>query len=262
VTINCAAIPEGLLESELFGHLKGAFTGAVARKKGRFEVADGGTLFFDEVGDLPLSLQPKLLRALQEREIVPVGGETPIPVDVRVLSATHRQLQALVADGRFREDLFYRLNVVPIEIPPLRDRASDIPLLAEYFVARFARRSGQPVTGISVRAMERLVRYPWPGNVRELANVLERAVVLSTSSVLDEDVVLPEAEVRSPASLPAVATADGSSLPAFHDAVSAYKRELIAEAIRRADGNRAAAARALGLQRTYLYRLCRLLGLE
>jgi transcriptional regulator with GAF, ATPase, and Fis domain len=260
VTINCAAIPEGLLESELFGHVKGAFTGAVARKKGRFEVADRGTLFFDEIGDMPLALQAKLLRALQEREIVPVGGEAPIKVDVRVLSATHRDLTALVAEGRFREDLYYRLNVVPLTLPALRERVSDIPLLAEYFMERFARRNGKKITGISVRAMDRLMRYPWPGNVRELANIVERAVVLSESSVLDAEVVLPTVPGRP--GEPAATAPEVAETPAFHDAVIAYKRQVLSEALRKAGGNRAAAARALGLQRTYLHRLLKQLELE
>jgi transcriptional regulator with GAF, ATPase, and Fis domain len=287
VAINCAAIPEGLLESELFGHEKGAFTGATSRRRGRFELADGGTLFFDEVGDMPLSLQAKLLRALQEREILPVGAERPVAVDVRVISATHRDLAQRVGMGLFREDLYYRLNVVPIDLPPLRDRPEDIPLLAQSFASLFARRSGKALTGISRRAMERLLAYSWPGNVRELGNVIERAVVLSESSVLDAEVVLPAPDSGLPAphsglpaphsglpaphSGPALESAPWSAhtswaapapgapdeaepLP-FHEAVTRAKREIITEAIRRAGGNKAEAARLLGLQRTYLYRL-------
>ncbi|MFH2009081.1 MAG: sigma 54-interacting transcriptional regulator [bacterium] len=258
VTINCAAIPEGLLESELFGHVKGAFTGAVARKRGRFELADGGTLFFDEVGDMPLSLQAKLLRALQEGEVIPVGGEVARRVDVRVIAATHRNLEQRVVEGLFREDLFYRLNVVPVQLPPLRDRPEDIPLLAEYFASLFAGRTGKEITGISKRAMDRLLAYSWPGNVRELGNVIERAVVLSNGRILDEEVTLPADRAPSRAGAPAAAweqTAELEALPEFQDAVTDFKRRFLTEAVERAGGNRAAAARQLGLQRTYLYRL-------
>ena len=263
VTINCAAIPEGLLESELFGHEKGAFTGAVARQPGRFELADGGTLFFDEVGDMPLALQAKLLRALQEREFTPVGATRPAQVDVRVISATHRDLEARVAQGSFREDLLYRLNVVPLPLPALRERVEDIPLLAEYFAAELARRHGKAITGISRRAMDRLQAYPWPGNVRELANVMERAVVLSDASVLDEEVTLPR--VRDRGDVPAEGDGDGLAGQAFvpfHDAVRDFKREYLRQAIETAEGNRAEAARRLELQRTYLYRLEKQLGLK
>jgi transcriptional regulator with GAF, ATPase, and Fis domain len=287
VTINCAAIPEGLLESELFGHERGAFTGAVARQPGRFELADGGTLFFDEVGDMPLSLQAKLLRALQEREITPVGATRSRRVDVRVISATHRDLEQRVAEGSFREDLLYRLNVVPLRLPPLRERAEDIPLLAEYFATELARRTGKAVTGISRRAMDRLIAYPWPGNVRELANVMERAVVLSGSTVLDEEITLPRVRGEHVGGGPGKQEGQGDvgtngiagdggagdggagggrpqavPLSPFHDAVREFKRDYLARAIEQADGNRAEAARRLALQRTYLYRLERQLGLK
>ncbi len=262
VTINCAAMPETLLESEMFGHEKGAFTGAVARKRGRFELADGGTLFFDEVGDMPLSLQAKLLRALQEGEVLPVGAEGPIQVDVRVIAATHRDLEQRIADGLFREDLFYRMNVVPIELPPLRDRVEDIPPLAEHFMSLFAARTGKEISGISKRALDRLLAYPWPGNVRELGNVIERAVVLSSGPVLDIEVTLPSvvgAAAPGPATEPGQQVPTEPALPPlpFHEAVNEHKRRLISEAICRNDGNRAAAARELGLQRTYLYRLAK-----
>ncbi len=262
VTINCAAIPEGLLESELFGHEKGAFTGAVARQRGRFELADGGTLFFDEIGDLPLSLQAKLLRALQEREITPVGGRRPLKVDVRVVSATHRDLERRVAEGAFREDLFYRLNVVPLVLPPLRERVEDIPLLAEYFAELFARRTGKAVTGIARRAMDRLLHYRWPGNVRELANVIERAVVLSESTVLDEEVTLPASRDRIGKAGEPSPSDEPDELRPFHDAVRDFKRDYLERAVDQAGGNRAEAARQLGLQRTYLYRLEKQLGLK
>jgi PAS domain S-box-containing protein len=178
VKVNCAAIPAGLVESELFGHERGAFTGATERRIGRFEQAQGGTIFLDEVGDLPLDAQAKLLRVLQERELERVGGNRTIQVDVRVIAATHRELQDLVADGRFRSDLYYRLNVVPLVLPPLRERLDDVPLLAHYFVSRLAPRIGRTISGIDDASMKRLLAYPWPGNVRELENVIERALIL------------------------------------------------------------------------------------
>jgi len=181
VALDCGAIPEALLESELFGHEKGAFTGAVARRLGRFELADGGTLFLDEVGDLPLDVQVKLLRVLQERELERVGGAETIKVDVRIVSATHRDLEKQIVDGTFREDLYYRLNVFPIMLPPLRDRTTDIPLLAEHFLQKYVSGAGKAVRGIDASAVAALCAYPWPGNVRELENVIERAVVLARS---------------------------------------------------------------------------------
>ena len=179
VKLNCAAIPTGLLESELFGHEKGAFTGAISQKVGRFELAHQGTLFLDEVGDIPPELQPKLLRVLQEQEFERLGGTKTIKVDVRLVAATHRDLAGMVADGRFREDLYYRLNVFPLVLPPLRERRDDIPRLVRHFTQRFARRMGRRIETIPSAVMEALVRYPWPGNVRELQNVIERAVILS-----------------------------------------------------------------------------------
>jgi formate hydrogenlyase transcriptional activator len=179
VKLNCAAIPTGLLESELFGHEKGAFTGAVSQKIGRFEVAHQGTLFLDEVGDIPLELQPKLLRVLQEQEFERLGGTKTTKVDVRLVAATHRDLAKMVADGRFREDLYYRLNVFPVTLPPLRERSDDIPRLVAHFTQRFARRMGRRIEAIPSEVMDALVRYTWPGNVRELQNIIERAVILS-----------------------------------------------------------------------------------
>jgi formate hydrogenlyase transcriptional activator len=176
--VNCAAIPPSLIASELFGHEKGAFTGATQRRLGRFEAANGGTLFLDEVGDLPPDVQIALLRVLQEREIERVGSNEPIPVDVRALAATHRDLNTLVAEGKFREDLLYRLTVVPIEIPPLRERLADIPLLVEYFIDRFGKRAGKKFTTIDKKSLKLFEGYNWPGNIRELQNVIERAVIL------------------------------------------------------------------------------------
>src|SRR5947208_2920675 len=184
VRVNCAALAPGVLESELFGHEKGAFTGAVARRPGRFELADGGTLFLDEVGDLPAEVQVKLLRVLQEREFERVGGVETVKVDVRVISATHRDLEALIAEGKFREDLYYRLNVFPITLPPLRDRPSDVAPLVEHFIQKFAQSTGRAVRGADAAALAELAAYPWPGNVRELENVIERALILSKGPAL------------------------------------------------------------------------------
>jgi transcriptional regulator with GAF, ATPase, and Fis domain len=185
IKVNCAAIPTGLVESELFGHEKGAFTGAIAKRIGRFELANGGTVFLDEIGELPADAQAKLLRVLQEREFERVGGTTLIKVDVRVIAATNRDLLKGMKDKTFREDLYYRLNVFPIELPPLRNRAGDIPQLAHFLASKFAMRVGKRIENVSRTAMERLLSYPWPGNVRELENVLERAVILSNSPTLE-----------------------------------------------------------------------------
>jgi formate hydrogenlyase transcriptional activator len=201
VKLNCAAIPTGLLESELFGHERGAFTGAVGQRAGRFELADRGTLFLDEVGDIPLDLQPKLLRVLQEQEFERLGGTKTIKVDVRLVAATHRDLGKMVADGRFREDLFYRLNVFPVALPPLRERRDGIPSLVRHFTQKFARRMGKRIEAIPSAAMAALVAYPWPGNVRELQNVIERAVILSPGPVLRiplSDLQPPDAHTAGP----------------------------------------------------------------
>jgi formate hydrogenlyase transcriptional activator len=187
IAVNCAAIPPSLIASELFGHERGAFTGATQRRVGRFEAANGGTIFLDEIGDLPQEIQVVLLRVLQEREIERVGGNKPIPVDVRVLAATHHDLNALVAEGRFREDLLYRLSVVPIEVPPLRERVADIPLLLEYFIDRFGKRAGKKFRTIDKKSLKVLQAYGWPGNVRELQNVIERAVILNDPDTLSVD---------------------------------------------------------------------------
>jgi formate hydrogenlyase transcriptional activator len=211
VKVNCSAISAGLVESELFGHVKGAFTGAIERRLGRFALADGGTIFLDEIGELPLETQVKLLRVLQEREFEPVGGNRPVQVDVRVIAATNRNLEEAVHAGGFRSDLFYRLNVFPIEVPPLRQRAADIPQLAMFFLARCSKNVGKAMTGISQDTMDRLVSYAWPGNVRELGNLVERAVILSQSSVLEvEDGLLPARAAplsgSAPPAPPAVST--------------------------------------------------------
>ena len=187
VTVNCAAVPPSLIASELFGHERGAFTGALQRRQGKFELADGGTIFLDEVGELPPDTQMALLRVLQEREFERVGGGRPIKIDVRVIAATNRDLQTAVAEKAFRPDLFYRLNVFPVEVPPLRQRRSDIPLLVEYFVHRYAKRAGKKIDGISEQSLDLLRDYPWPGNIRELQNVIERAVIVSDTNTLSID---------------------------------------------------------------------------
>ena len=255
VAINCAAITETLLESELFGHEKGAFTGAIARKPGRFELAAGGTLFLDEVSELPLGLQAKLLRVLQEREIERVGGTQSIGVNVRVLAATNQDLRQRVAEGKFREDLYYRLDVVSCRLPPLRERGDDVLLLANYFVHKYSRRLGRQVDGLSTEVRACLRRYEWPGNVRELANAIERAIVLGSSGrVVMED--LPEAISE------AGAGSAGAGGFGYHDAVRQAKRKLIRDAIARAGGSHAQAAKDLGVNPTYLSRLIRNLELK
>jgi Nif-specific regulatory protein len=254
VAINCAALADTLLESELFGHEKGAFTGAVVQKKGKLEVAEGGTVFLDEIGELAPLLQAKLLRVLQEREFERVGGTRTIKLDVRLITATNRDLEEEVKAGRFREDLYYRLNVVSLRMPSLKDRRSDISLLASYFAAKFAKRSNRAILGISPQARACLMNYDWPGNVRELENAIERAVVLgSTELILPED--LPESilEKAEPAAI---------SINAFHDAVRENKKQLIANAIEQAHGSYTEAARLLGLHPNYLHRLVRNLNLR
>ena len=205
VRVNCAALPDTLIESELFGHVRGAFTGAVANKKGRFALADGGTIFLDEIGVIAPSAQAKLLRVLQEREFEPLGSERSVQVDVRVIAATNRDLQQLVGDGRFQEDLYYRLNVIPITMPPLRERREDIPLLVEHFIRRHAGRAGKRVDGITPQAMALLMDAPWPGNVRELENAVERAVVLTPQAVIQErDVTLVSRATPGASGLPSL----------------------------------------------------------
>jgi transcriptional regulator with GAF, ATPase, and Fis domain len=205
VKVNCAALPETLIESELFGHVRGAFTGAVTNKKGRFALADGGTIFLDEVGTIAPAVQGKLLRVLQEREFEPLGSERTIKVDVRVIAATNRDLRQLAVDGKFQEDLYYRLNVIPLAMPALRERREDIPALVEYFIKRHAERAGKRVTGVSPEAMALLTQSPWPGNVRELENALERAVVLSSQPVIEaRDIVMVGAIAPPQPSLPSL----------------------------------------------------------
>jgi len=253
VRMNCAAIPSGLLESELFGHEKGAFTGALIQKKGRFELADGGSLFLDEIGDISLELQPKLLRAVQEQELERLGSARTIQVDVRIIAATHRDLPAMIREEKFREDLFYRLNVFPIEIPPLRERREDVPLLVNYFVSRLSGRMRKQIRSIPRQAMEMLTNRPWKGNVRELANFIERAVILTRG----EELELPIAELHPTLEM-GIASSSTSS---FRQAECA----VIIEALRAASGRiagRGGAAERLGLKRTTLQHKIHRLGIQ
>jgi formate hydrogenlyase transcriptional activator len=251
VKLNCAAIPAGLLESELFGHERGAFTGALMQKKGRFEIADGGSLFLDEIGDISLELQPKLLRAVQEQEFERLGSTRTIEVNARMIAATHRDLPAMIRDGKFREDLFYRLNVFPIEIPPLRERREDIPLLVNYFVSTLSRRMGKQIDSIPEQAMEVLSNHPWRGNVRELANFVERAVILSQGDELE----VPVAELNASRSC-GIAPAS-----TFEQA----ERAAIVDALKAASGQisgKGGAAERLSLKRTTLQNKMRKLNIN
>ncbi len=253
VAINCAAITDTLLESELFGHEKGAFTGATGQQKGKLELADGGTLFLDEIGELAAGLQAKLLRVLQEREFERVGGTRPIHVDIRLIAATNRDLKAAIQSGTFRQDLYYRLNVVTLTTPPLRQRREDIPLLASHFTQMHARKARRQVHGVSDAALAYLMQYDWPGNIRELENALERAVVLGSAEwVLPED--LPEELVETE---PA-----GGAETRYHETVKESKKDLIVKAVQQTGGNYTEAARLLGIHPNYLHRLIRNLNLK
>jgi DNA-binding NtrC family response regulator len=255
VKINCTAIPENLMESELFGYEKGAFTGAVTSKPGKFEQADTGTVFLDEIGDVPGPIQVKLLRILQEREFERLGSNVTRHTDVRIIAATNQDLRAALEQGTFREDLYYRLNVVPLNIPPLRERKQDIPFLANHFIRKLAADSGSAVESITDAAMERLMAYHWPGNVRELENVIERSLVLCRGSQLDAGDVRLE-------SAPRPRSQNGQHFLPEGLTLDQYEQELIREALRRADGNKSHAARLLGLTRNALrYRLTQM-GLE
>ena len=247
VKVNCAALAENLLEAELFGHEKGAFTGAVAARKGRFELADGGSLFLDEIGDLPPHLQVKLLRVLQEREFERVGSSRPVKVDVRLLAATHRNLEALVRDGRFRDDLYYRINVVTIQLPPLRERREDLLLLVDHFLRVFADKNGKGIRGLTREARAALLRYDYPGNVRELENLIERAVVLTRDDVIGL--------TDLPLTLDAQA-AEAESGTGLVAAVEGLERRMIREALAKAEGIQTRAAELLGIgERVLRYKL-------
>jgi DNA-binding NtrC family response regulator len=257
VTINCSAIPKDLLESELFGHVKGAFTGAIAHKRGLFEEADRGSLFLDEIGELSLELQAKLLRVIQERELKRVGDTRTISVDVRLIAATNRNLADAVGEGIFREDLYYRLNVIPIILPDLKDRAEDIPLLATHFLIKYAKEADPPITGISKEAMRLLMEYDWPGNVRELENVIERSVILGRGpEIMPED--LPEPlRSRKPQARQEMGNA-GTPRPTLEN----LERDYIATVLRETRWHRMHAAQILGIDRRTLYRKIRTYGLR
>lgn len=249
--VNCAAINENLMESELFGHEKGSFTGAHAQKKGLFEVADQGTLFLDEIAELNTSMQAKLLRVLQEKEIMRVGGTRPVKVDVRVLTATNRDLDAMVQDGRFREDLFYRINVLSIDVPPLRERREDIPVLVNLFLTKHARAAHRRINGLTRSAMEALMNYGWPGNVRQLESVIERAILLCESEQIGQDDLPPELHQHQQER-----STTPFKLPPDGVVLDEVERSLIIQAMQRTDGNITQAAKLLGISfRTLQYRL-------
>ena len=252
IKVNCAALPAGLIESELFGHEKGAFTGAIARRIGRFELADGGTLFLDEIGELPMETQAKLLRVLQERELERVGGTAAIKVDVRIIAATNRNLLKAVADKSFREDLYYRMSVFPITLPPLRDRAEDILLLVRFLVDKFATRTGRRIEGVSQRTLQRLASYRWPGNIRELENVLERAVILATGPTLDLEI---DGELS-----PGPAAIEDSSLSSLEAVERRHIRAVLRQTQWVIDGPRGA-AQILGLHPNTLRSRLKKLGI-
>ncbi|MBY0369822.1 sigma-54 dependent transcriptional regulator [bacterium] len=259
VTVNCCALSENLLESELFGHVRGAFTGAVQNKRGLFEVANGGTLFLDEIGDISLSLQVKLLRAIQEGEIKPVGSNETVRVDVRVIVATHRDLPQYVLDGKFREDLFYRLKVISIQMPPLRDRVSDIPDLVRYFASRFAAKTGKPLTSVSEEAMDFLTHYSWPGNIRELENAIGRAAAMSRTATLFPEDFPPEimdgdVSSHSPATIAAAASHASETVISAGESLEELERRHIANTLQSVGFNKSRAADILGIDRVTLYR--------
>jgi transcriptional regulator with GAF, ATPase, and Fis domain len=252
VAVNCTALPENLLESELFGHVRGAFTGAVQTRVGRFEQAHGGTLFLDEIGDLPLELQAKLLRVLQEREFQRLGSSETIHVDVRVIAATNCDLERRIEDGRFREDLFYRLNVVPVRMPALRSRPGDVPLLARHFVERICRAEGISPKGFTADALSRLAAYAWPGNVRELENAIEMAVALSGDRAALEPADFPlGSRSRNPEAAPGTPAVPDCGMN-YEQTVASIERGILRQALAKTGGNKKAAAEMLGLKRTTL----------
>jgi transcriptional regulator with GAF, ATPase, and Fis domain len=272
IKVNCAAIPRDLVESELFGYEKGAFTGAVGSKPGRFELADGGTLFLDEIGEIPVEMQVKLMRALQESEFERVGGIRTLHVDVRLIAATNRDLKALIADGRFREDLYYRLAVVPIALPPLRERREDIPALVQHFIEKYDRRLGKKVERLDADALDVLMRYAWPGNIRELENLMERSVLFADGPVICAD-ALPDSLRERPAGaavpiaavgpLGAIASPSGTSMKEIvRQAQAELERELIARALEETGGNVTRAAKRLQISRKSLQVKMKELGLR
>jgi two-component system nitrogen regulation response regulator NtrX len=257
VEVNCAAIPEELIESELFGHVKGAFTGAVADRKGKFEAATNGTIFLDEIGDMSVKTQAKVLRVLQEQVTEPVGSTSRVQVDVRVLAATNKDLPTEIRAGRFREDLFFRLNVIPIYVPPLRERAEDIPLLVEHFIADFAIEYGRRAQRLDSGAMARLQSYRWPGNVRELRNVIERVVIMAPGDVITDK----ELAFLSGDSIGAQPVDDASPAVPLYTARDQFERDYILQALATQQGNISRTAEVLGVERSNLYRKMRSFGI-
>jgi two-component system nitrogen regulation response regulator NtrX len=259
VEVNCAAIPEELIESELFGHVKGAFTGAVADRRGKFEVADGGTIFLDEIGDMSLKTQAKVLRVLQEQTMEPVGGTNRIRVDARVVAATNKDLQAEIKSGQFREDLYFRLNVVPIFVPPLRERQEDIPLLADHFMAEFAQEYGRRLKRLDAGAIRTLQRYGWPGNVRELRNVIERLMIMVPGdAITTSDLSFLDVPLAPPAVTSAAGSSDRMTL---HEARDQFERDLILKTLAQQQGNMSRTAEVLGVERSNLYRKMKTFGI-
>jgi two-component system, NtrC family, response regulator AtoC len=254
IAVNCVGLSKELFESELFGHEKGAFTGAHQLKKGKMELAHGGTVFLDEIGDISTEIQTKLLRFLQEKEFERVGSTKPIQVDVRIIAATNRNLESLVKEGRFRDDLYYRLNVVPIALPALRERKEDIPVLVDYFLQRFSKETKKNFTEVTSEAMEKLMSYDWPGNARELANTIERAIVLGRGPQITLQDLSPVIASKAPDALV-------DDLP-YREALDIYRQRIIARALSRTQGNRAAAAKLLGMERRHLLRLMKCFGIQ
>jgi len=262
ITLNCAAVPAELIESELFGHEKGAFTGAAARHTGKFEQAHGGTLFLDEIGDMPLPMQAKLLRVLEEGEVERVGGDRALRVDVRVLVATHRNLEELVRQGSFRQDLFHRVFVFPLQLPPLRERLDDIPLLAAHFAAQIAAQNGWKPRAFSSEALAALQTYAWPGNVRELRNVIERVLLLSSDQVDAASVQLALPQLSSAGVGAGFSPAPGESSGSLAERVEAFERDVLLAELKRHHHHMTNTARALGLERSHLYKKCQQLGID
>jgi two-component system nitrogen regulation response regulator NtrX len=259
VEVNCAAIPEELIESELFGHVRGAFTGAVADRRGKFETAHGGTIFLDEIGDMSLKTQAKVLRVLQEQVMEPVGGSTRIRVDARVLAATNKDLPAEIRAGRFREDLYFRLNVVPIFVPPLRERTEDVALLADHFMAMMAREYGRRAKTFDPDAVAALQRYPWPGNVRELRNLIERLMIMVPGDrVSSRDLTFLDHGIGAP---PQAATTSSAPIAPLHDARDEFEKQYILRALAAQQGNMSRTAEVLGVERSNLYRKMRAFGI-
>jgi DNA-binding NtrC family response regulator len=258
VTLNCAAVPAELIESELFGHEKGSFTGASGRHIGKFEQADQGTIFLDEIGDMPLNMQAKLLRVLEEGEVERIGGDKPITVNVRVVVATHRDLEARVREEKFRQDLFHRIHVFPLLLPPLRERRDDIPALVEHFAAQVCAQNGWKPVPFTPDAMEALQSYPWPGNVRELRNMVERLMLLATDGQVDVETV----QLALPKTSTAVSTPGAIASGALADRVQAFEREVILAELKRSHQNMSLAAKTLGLERSHLYKKAEQLGID